>query len=136
VSFVCAVPSNMDEANCSMNPVQVSGASTTDAIVTVATSAPHPLLTGMHSGLHVTACWLSVLCAVCFGFVAVRRKRSGAGAPLMVAAIALIAGCGGGSSSPPRINFSAGTPPGNYILTITATSGTASHQYNLNVVVQ
>jgi hypothetical protein len=43
--------------------------------------------------------------------------------------------CGGGSSSPPPPP-SGGTPPGNYTVTVTGTSGSLSHGANVTVNVQ
>jgi hypothetical protein len=57
--------------------------------------------------------------------------------PLMVL-VFLMTGCGGGNSSstPPSSTASKGTPAGTYTASITATSGSLSHQVTLTVIVQ
>ncbi len=76
-----------------------------------------------------------------------RRKRG-----LMVALLFLAVGlgCGGGSSTPPGGGGNGGgggggggggttdpgTPAGNYVITLTATSGTITHTVTFNLVVQ
>jgi uncharacterized repeat protein (TIGR02543 family) len=51
----------------------------------------------------------------------------------MLAVLCLVAGCGGGGSSPPPVN---GTPAGTYRITITATSGAQTATSIVTVVVQ
>ena len=81
--------------------------------------------------------------AVCMGDDAgrsgaffVRRRRMAVSAATIVLACIALPGCGGSSSSTPPSTGSKGTPAGTYTATITATSGTLSHQISLTVIVQ
>jgi hypothetical protein len=74
--------------------------------------------------------WLAITLAS--GWLSLRRKRLvTVVAPLLVVFVSLV-GCGGGG--PP--SYKMGTPSGTYSATITATSGSLSHNMTLTVVVQ
>src|SRR5271165_1501758 len=68
-----------------------------------------------------------------FTMVGKRRRPLRSAAAIVLALIAL-AGCG--SSSTSHSSGSKGTPAGTYTATITATSGSLSHQTTLTVIVQ
>lgn len=60
------------------------------------------------------------------------RKRLFAGAALLLATVVVAAGCGGSSYTPPKQNK---TPPGQYTLAVTATSGSVTQSTNLTLTV-
>src|SRR5215472_527305 len=53
-------------------------------------------------------------------------------APTLVLGLVILAGCGANSTPP----LPTGTPPGQYVLTVTATSGTITHSIQVTLVVQ
>jgi hypothetical protein len=64
----------------------------------------------------------------------VAKGRRGWGALGMLAVLALMVACGGGSSStkPP---VQTGTPAGTYTIVVSATSGSTTHTQNLTLTV-
>jgi hypothetical protein len=65
-----------------------------------------------------------------------RRRRSGTLLALLSCVfLATGVGCGGGSSGASHI-VNAGTPTGNYAVTVTATSGNLSRSSGFNLTVQ
>jgi parallel beta-helix repeat protein len=137
VSILCAVPSSMSEATCSATPVQITGTASATSTITISTTAPHQLaiLFPNSRAPHSLGIWLSGIFVLCIPLCMGRRRAW----TIRIATFALltfgIIGCGGGSgSNGGSTDF--GTPAGSYILTITASSGTASHTLSLNVKVQ
>jgi hypothetical protein len=138
VNFACSNLPAM--SSCQFSPTSVSGSGNT--ALTIATTAPIALLVpGNHfNGLDRPMSGGEVALAGIYlvaGMFWRRRWRK----LLSVAAFALFlaaAGCGGGGSNgpapPPPPN--PGTLPGNFTVTVTATSGTIIHNISLSVNVQ
>jgi len=114
--------------------VQISGSGAPLVTVTVRTIAPMTTGTVSYVGFpHGTMPLAWTLMLLCSGWLWLRnRKRLQVlVAPLMVLALASCVSCGGKSSQ-----SSPGTPIGTYTATITASSGSLSHNMALQVVVQ
>jgi len=134
VVFTCSVqPSAMPAPTCSVSPSSVKSGTAT---LTVSTTAPTAgLLPGAVSGLRY-ALWLPLfgLVATGVGSRATRRDRK---AHLIAAALVLMlftgmaiqVGCGGSSAKP-------GTPPGQYTVTVTGTSGSVVSSASAMLTVQ
>jgi len=124
-------PSKTSAALDSSGPQRVQIIVTTTAPTKSASLFPAiPRLPGsLYSSLRL---WTAALVA-CLAFFMSKRKRL---VPLLslTCAVLLLVSCGGGSSIPP-VTTIAGTPPGSYVLTATATSGSISHQVTFTLVV-
>jgi hypothetical protein len=82
---------------------------------------------------------LAMLFLAWIGFACARRRRALAGVTLaaMLLLVALgLASCGGGSSGTTTTPPVTGTPAGTYSITVTATSGSLSHQAVVTLNVQ
>jgi subtilase family serine protease len=136
VALTCAlVPaSSTAKISCTIpSPVTVSANSPT-ALLTVLTTGPTASLRLGH-GIG----WWAVsgglfACVFIAGFSSRRRRAMLISGLLLMASLALAAGCGGGSSTP--VPKTSGTPPGNYTITITGTSGSSTTTKNVPVTVQ
>jgi hypothetical protein len=125
---VCSVPGS----------VNVSGSSATSVTVTVSTTAPGSAGSGPAILLPPWVGlmgWTLALGAFGLLFVGGRRRPQLAAAVIILVFIAT-AGCGGGGSSSSPPPASGGTPAQTYTATVTATSGSLSHQTALTVIVQ
>lgn len=72
---------------------------------------------------------------VLVGAVAGRRRRKSFFLLLGILALATLLGsCGGGGGT--TVVHNPGTPPGSYTVTVSATSGSTTHQTNITLVVQ
>lgn len=135
VSFSCAVPAAMKEANCSLSPVSVTTSGTTT--LTVTTTGPHTVAGFFRnpSGWIPLGEGLVVLCLLML--IPTRRRRMGLALGLAsVCLVAVIAvGCGGGASSTGGTTTDPGTPAGTYTVTVTATSGSITQAANVSVTV-
>jgi hypothetical protein len=117
----------------SSSSVQISGSGAQQVTVTVRTIAPMTTGTVSYVGFpHGTMPLAWALMLLCSGWLWLRnRKRLQVlVAPLMVLVLASCVSCGGNSSQPSQ------TTPGTYTATITASSGSLSHNMALQVVVQ
>ncbi|MGB8583900.1 MAG: hypothetical protein WCD47_24010 [Candidatus Sulfotelmatobacter sp.] len=125
---VCGVPAS----------VNVTGSSAAPVTVTVSTTAAGSSSSGPFTFLPPTT-WLIewTLFLGALGLLFVGKRRRVLYLPLMVLVL-LMPGCGGGNSSSttPPSTASKGTPTGTYTASITATSGSLSHQVSLTVIVQ
>jgi VCBS repeat-containing protein len=140
ITFTCAVPAAMTEASCSAAPVQIaSGASSANSTVTINTTAAHHVSALRRHSSWIVAQWsLGFFGVFLWGIPCRRRKRIAFGAVLL--ATLLLSACGGGSGGGASSNSSGytdtGTPAGTYVLTLTASSGAASHTMTLSATVQ
>ena len=149
VSFACSgTPS---EASCSLSPTSVTlnGSSPASSTVTVTTTAsslswmrgvrglPRDRFTSLPPQLWCLALFVAWGCGAIF---IPRKGRLRRGAILTITAFLLLGmmsiSCGGGNSPPVH---NAGTPPGTYSLTVTATLGlgsvTVQHEVKLTLTV-
>ncbi|HEV2424062.1 MAG TPA: choice-of-anchor D domain-containing protein [Terriglobia bacterium] len=152
VSLACTGPTSSSETSCAVSPASISPAGATSVTVTVNTTAaahllpvsrPNPTLPGGQGGWLLVA--LAGLAAITWlarrpQVMPVRLRLT-----LVTASIAAIlalgmTACGGGGSSSITPTPNAGTPRGNYTMTVTgsATSGavTDSHSVALTMTVQ
>jgi hypothetical protein len=125
---VCSVPASVNVSGSSATAVTVTVATTANGGVTGWPSRDFPSVPGI-------TLWTMVLGASGLLF-ARKRLRPGLSAATVVLAFMAMAGCGGSSSTPPVTGGSKGTPAGTYTATVTATSGSLSHQMALTVIVQ
>lgn len=140
VNFACSISPAITPAPVCGVPasVNVTGISATPVTVTISTTAAGSS-TGGPFIFSPPATWLIewtlFLGALSLLFVGKRRRVFYL--PLMVL-VFLMPACGGGNSSstPPPSTTSKGTPAGTYTASITATSGSLSHQVTLTVIVQ
>ena len=142
VSFTCSVPSNMSEASCSATSVQISASAGASSTLTVTTTGSHYVTLKTRPGRWVA----SGIGAVFAGFILLgvpKVKRRRASLLVLFTLLLLSLGmmsCGGNSGtssgSTGGKQMDTATPAGTYSLTLTATSGTASHTMNVPVTVQ
>ena len=139
VNLSCALipSSSTPEITCSMNPTSVplnSTTTTASATLTVSTMGPHAISSMSASARpHGRFGWFAasrgaLLASILVVGVQSRRRRWGAMLGLLLFAfLAAGIGCGGAGSntSPPPVT-NPGTPPGNYIITVTSSSGSTS----------
>jgi hypothetical protein len=139
VNLTCSVaPAASPAPICSLPAsVNVTGSAATSVTATVSTTAsgkarsvPAPNFPS-NIGLTVSALAIGTLSLI---LVATKRRRLVISTVTVLVAVAM-AGCGGSSSTPP-VTTAQGTPPGTYTVTITATSGSLSHQTKLTVIIQ
>jgi len=137
VSLICAIKPVVTPAPSCSVPASVSltrGAAT-PVTVTVTTTAP-----GTAAGVSSADFpgwprleWTLVLIAS-FLLIRANRRRPVLRFPVIILAFIAMTGCGGSASSSKTGTL--GTPSGTYTATITATSGSLSHQAALTVIVQ
>ncbi len=128
VSLACSGLPNL--AACNFNPTQVpSGSGSSVVTVSMTTTAPNSTAAGL---------WVAIpLVAIVFVPLTGKRGRKATGV-VMLALIALATmSCGGGlqGSDGGGGGGSAGTKPGNYTVTITATCGTVAHSTAVTLTV-
>jgi hypothetical protein len=138
ISFACAPPANMSEASCSVSSVQITGASGADSTLIVTTTGAHQIAANRHRNGWYAAEISLVLAAFAWGGVPVWKRRRNA--VFIVMLIVLLIGgavsCGGQHTGTVTGHTDTGTPAGIYALTVTATSGSASHIMSVPVTVQ
>jgi subtilase family serine protease len=136
VALSCAlVPaSSTAKISCTIpSPVTVSGNTPTALLTVLTTGSTASLRLGHGIGWWAVSGGLFA-CIFIAGFSSRRRRSMLISGLLLMASLALAAGCGGGSSTP--VAKANGTPPGNYTITITATSGSSTTTKNVPVTVQ
>jgi len=143
LSCTSAVP----EASCSVSPSAVTpdGTDPISATVTVTTTVRSmlpprsgPNLTLPHLITHggpAWFMWLLLLLTLVASQVMARRRGALLRLALVMGLVLLWAACGTGGS---QVNVPQGTPAGNYVLTLTGTTSTASvsHSTTANLTVQ
>jgi Abnormal spindle-like microcephaly-assoc'd, ASPM-SPD-2-Hydin len=126
-----------DLPTCALNPaqIQVSANGSASSTLTVNTTA-----SSSSAVRHASLYWLTGLLLACL--LPARRSLRAMGLVILLgcAFACGLAGCGGGSSSPsvpvtPPPPTDSGTTPGNYQVSVTATSATVSVTANVSVVV-
>jgi hypothetical protein len=123
------------ESSCVFGPASMTGAGYTNLSVT--TMAPHSA-----AQRRLSLGWIVTVSLPLGGILLIpsrlRRKRLIALITLSFLVI-IIVSCGGGSGSSSGGGggyTDPGTPPGNYTVTVTATSGSLSHSFNFTLMVQ
>jgi hypothetical protein len=142
VAMVCTgAPQN---AACSLNPISiaVSGSATSSAALSITTGTNTTAMVRPALGWKWTAVFAI---AVPLGWVGVRRRRL-AGWSMILAAIALVvaSGCGVTASSGSGGGGGGGggggaqypTPPGTYVITVTATMSNITHSTAVTLTVE
>lgn len=141
VSVSCTSPAQA--ASCSVSPLTLSaGQSASVQVTTTARGLAPPALRNRPTipwpRLLPIVALAMLLCFLLARLARTRRQRLVAAVPLagIVLFVVLQAiGCGGGSSTPPPPPPPTGTPAGNYMITVTGTSGNLSHTTTLTLVV-
>ncbi len=140
VSLSCTGAPSLATCTVSPSPVTLNGSSNSTATVTVTTTAPGSTSRSQWGSLgapprggsaRASFLWLLLLavCATLASLAAAKRRRAWllSGAATLVFLMCL--GCAATSTTP-------GSPPGNYTLTVTGTSGALSHNINVTLTVQ
>lgn len=152
VTLSCALnpPSSTAEVSCAFT------APTAGATTSVALSASNPTVTATMNVSTTTAHatrttparmqgrggerWIAATGLLTVGIFLVgvpsRRRWLGLSGLALCVFLAAGMGCGGGTSSSANSQSNPGTPAGNYVVTVTGTSGNISHSGNVNVTVQ
>lgn len=128
-----------DLPTCSLNPtqVQLSSNGTASSTLTVNTTAA-----GSSAVRHASFYWLAGVLLACMLPARRSLRAMSLGLVLGCALLSGLTGCGGGGSSssapvtPTPTPSDAGTTPGTYVVTVTATSGAASTMAQVSIVVQ
>jgi hypothetical protein len=131
VLFGCSVqPSPSHAPTCAVTP------SSSGASVTVLTTAP----TFARNSLDAPgwlALWIPTIGLVCFSLQTARKgKRKATGLitlGILLLGITFQSACGGGTQVK---QISGGTPPGNYTITVTGSSGSLQHSTSFSLAVQ
>lgn len=143
VNLSCVItPKATPAPTCSLSSssVQLSGSGRQPVTVTVGTTAS--VTSGMisYGGLPGGASpylWTVALLASAMFFGRRLCGLAASATPIAVLVAAMLAGCGGGSSSStPSTHTTPGTPAGTYTAAVTAASGSLQHTTTLTVVVQ
>jgi hypothetical protein len=141
VALACSgIPQN---ASCSLNPtsVAVNGSGTSSAALSIATGVPAS--SAQSSGFPWKLATPLLAAIIPLGWIGLRRRKLGGLAiALLVLALLVPSGCGvsassgsggGGGGSGAGQNA---TPPGNYVITVTATMDNITHSAAVNLSVQ
>ncbi len=135
IAFTCTVPASMSHASCSATPVQITDASAMNSTFTLSTAGPAYVAAGRHgTGWYGASFGLVFAAFLWCGIPAGRRRRMLMALLLLGLLMGGAMSCGGGANT--RGQIDPGTPAGDYTLTVTATSGSASHTMSVPVTVQ
>jgi hypothetical protein len=143
-TLTCTVsPAPSLAPGCSLNPASLTpaGGAASKSTLTITTTAASAALKAPGSGrTNFYAVWmlLPAMLLSTAGLAAPKRKQFIAFCllALAVAGLLFMAACGGGSSSTGGGGSSAGTPAGTYTITVTAKSGSLTHQTQVTLTVQ
>ena len=138
VSLGCAITPAVTPAPVCTVPASFNVAQGTAAAVTVKVSTTAATTAGSISQVNlpqgmIPIAWTIVLLGSGLLF-AVYRRRPGLGIPMIAVLLFGITACGGGGSM--SSTTTPGTPAGTYTATVTAKSGSLSHNTALTVIVQ
>jgi len=143
INLTCLVLNTVAEMGCTVSPTSVALSGTTTSATTtlnVSTTAPHAVTTNSNT----TIGWLTFGGATLLAgvvLVSSTRRRSGMLLGLLFFCIVLSSvSCGGGSNNNNNggglgTNTDPGTVAGNYVVTVTGTSGSISHSVNVAITV-
>jgi uncharacterized repeat protein (TIGR01451 family) len=142
VSLSCSVVGAAPTTTCTFAPPSLTpGATLAISILTIIAPAQSAGLIPLQPGNSMAAlhaAWLPLPAIALVGFGLASRSKSRRGwqplwllCGLALGLCALQAGCGGGSNSVTK-----GSPPQNYTVTVTATSGAIQHSTAISVTVQ
>jgi hypothetical protein len=144
VNFTPAACSGLPaESSCSFIPASVTGSGATQ--VTITTTGPHQAAingNGLSKHIGATAGLGILACVFLLGTSRQRRSWSTLFSLIVLGSLLALPSCGGGGSSTgggggTGVNTTdPGTPTGSYTITVTATSGTLSHNAQFTLVVQ
>ncbi|MGA8345791.1 MAG: protease pro-enzyme activation domain-containing protein [Candidatus Sulfotelmatobacter sp.] len=133
INVSCSLPAAMLEATCPTVTATMYGSSVT-AQLAITTTAPHPVTADRRARMGLSG--FGVLAGIfLFAIPEIRRRKLGM-ALILWGCIALIASCGGGSSSVPPPATDPGTPAGVYLVNVTATSSGITRTGSFNVTVK
>jgi hypothetical protein len=126
ISLACALPSNLTEAFCFVNPSSITG--TGQVKLTVNTTPMHPL-----SDRRAGPRWLvaggtvSLACVALLFFPRRMGRNIALGFLGLVSIVFVLAACGGSAGTDP------GTAKGTYMVVVTGTAGNGSSAYQSSV---
>jgi hypothetical protein len=127
---VCTLPASVNVTQGAAAPVAVKVSTTASG-----TSAGSISSTNFPTGV-MPVSWTTVLLASGLLFAGYRRRIRILAVPLIAVAFLAIPGCGGGGGGSSSSTITPGTPSGTYTATVTAKSGSLSHNAALTVIVQ
>jgi hypothetical protein len=137
VNFTCSVPSAMSEASCSVNPNSLASSGSVALLIT--TTAPSTAGGRFTTPIGLLPGGVALFCAL---LLVIATRLPARKLVLGLLAVALLAAafvaCGGGGSGGGGGggNTNPGTPTGNYVITVTGTSGSITHSLQISVSVQ
>ena len=127
INLTCALPSNMTESACFVNPSSITGSGTVQ--LTVNTTPAHPLSSKVNSGPRWLAAGGASLACIVLLILPRRKGRNTALGLIGLLAVAFtIIGCSGGAAK-----TDPGTVKGTYTIVVTGTAGSGASQYQSSV---
>jgi hypothetical protein len=143
VSFSCSGLPAMTTCQANPSSITLDGTHQASSVITIQTTASSAVPPGIIADRNgpptfVAAQWLEIVVGLLALLGAIpffaRRRFAGVALCAAIAAVCLIAGCGGGNggSNP---GGSSGTPAGTYSITLTIASGASSHTASTSITV-
>ena len=128
INLTCALPSNLTESACFVNPASITGTGTVQLTVNTTPAHPAGSKSNGRPGWLAAGGGVSLACLVLL-ILPKRRWRNTTLSVLVILAIAFtVIGCGSGSAK-----TDPGTPAGTYTVVVTGAAGTGSSQYQTTV---